>query len=133
MLSENQRRRIARKFLEENFGKKWKALPDETLDECRKLLIPKIGVERFNGLLGLYNHNFELWPAWIGRKPGDDEQRAFQVLYPPYLSDAKHQYIVVSDSKEELNEIVPLVFDEERRKLGLLEHETYGKYYIVYD
>ena len=61
------------------------------------------------------------------------EAKAFEVIYAPYVSDADKQFIAVSDSKEELNEIVERVFPEDRIKHGSIEYERYGKYYIAYD
>lgn len=115
MMNEEQRRRIARKFLEKNFGKRGYTY-----------------LKEFNIKIPLHD-NFELWKAWESVAPGDNQARAFEVIFAPYISSSKQRFIVVSDSKEELDEIVNMVFDEERRKEGFLEYDTYDKYYVVYD
>lgn len=78
-------------------------------------------------------HNFELNKSWESTDANGKEVKAFEVIYAPYVSDADKQFIAVSDSKEELNEIVKRVFPEDRRKYGFIEYERYGKYYIAYD
>ena len=115
MMNEEQRRRIARKFLEKNFGKRGYTY-----------------LKEFNIRIPLHD-NFELWKAWESATPGDNQARAFEVIFAPYISTSKQKFIAVSDSKEELNEIVHQVFDKERIRLGLLEYDKQDGYYVVYD
>lgn len=78
-------------------------------------------------------HNFGLNKSWESMDADGKEAKAFEVIYAPYVSDADKQFIAVSDSKEELNEIVKKVFSPDRIKLRLIEYERCGKYYIAYD
>lgn len=119
-MNEDSRRRIARKFLEENFG--------------------KYGLSQYNITIGgktfiSMSRPFELYRTWDSMRDGDfdNDARAFEVIYAPYVSEAEHKMIAVSDSQDELNEIVNKCFDKERVKLGLIEFEDYKGYKIAYD
>ena len=134
-MKEYKRRQIARKFLEKNFGKKWQPMPVEELARLKRELVTENGLspELVEKMVSLYNRDFELWRSWDSMKPGEHQARAFMVFHAPYISGAEDQYIAVSDSKEELEEIVNLVFDKERIALGLLEYDEMDGYYVVYD
>lgn len=109
MLSENKRRTIARKYLEEKFG--------------NQMAVPGMFVGR----------PFELWRDYSSMLPGKNEARAFEVFYPPYISNGRKSVIAVSDSKEEMREIVRASFDQESVKAGCPEYDTYQGYRIVFD
>lgn len=111
-MKEESRRRIARMFLEENFGK--------------KMVIDTEGFY-FEG------KPFELWRDYDSAKDGEYEVRAFQVLFAPYLSSAKKRMIAVSDNEKELHEIVRKSFEENSIKCGLVEYEEYKGYKVAYD
>ena len=129
-MNERARRNIARKFLEENFGKQGKRhLPINVITEISNM---ENGWKVLEAI-SLATHNFELNKSWESMDANGKEAKAFEVIYAPYISDADKQFIAVSDSKEELNEIVEKVFSPDRIKLGLIEYERYGKYYIAYD
>ena len=129
-MNERARRNVARKFLEENFGKQGKRhLPMNLLTEIFNM---ENGWKVLEAI-SLITHNFELNKSWESMDADGNEAKAFEVIYAPYVSDADKQFIAVSDSKEELNEIVEKVFNPDRIKLGLIEYERYGKYYIAYD
>ena len=112
-MNEQQRRRIARKFLEERFGKRGRMF------------------------IGAYDmvlpvpHNFELNKVWKTTVGQSTDARAFEVVFAPYVSGTNDNYIAVSDSMEELREIADLVFSEERK--DMVDYDTYGNYYIAYD
>lgn len=116
-MKEESRRRIARMFLEENFGKNGNL------------------VVNAYGLSFSIPKPFELYRSWESMKKDahDNEARAFEVMYAPYISSAEHRMIAVSDSKDELNEIVNQCFDKERIKLGLIEFDEYKGYKVAYD
>lgn len=130
MMNERARRNVARKFLEENFGKQEKRhLPMNLLTEISNM---ENGWKVLEAI-SLTTHNFELNKSWESMDANGNGAKAFEVIYTPYVSDADKQFIAVSDSKEELSEIVEKVFSPDRIKLGLIEYERYGKYYIAYD
>lgn len=130
MLNEEKRRRIARKFLEENFGKRsCNAIPKQIITELSKLENSEKAIEV---IAKMFLHDFELWRSWDSLD-ALNEARAFQVLYAPYVTTSDKQFIAVSDTKKELDEIVEKVFPEERREYGFIEYERYGNYYIAYD
>ena len=115
-MKEESRRRIARKFLEEYFGKTGRVL------------------ENIGGQLIPVPHPFELWREPLSTEDGNwGEARAFQVFYAPYISGAKKRLIAVAETSQELNEIVEQNFDPERIKMGFIEFETYKGYKIAYD
>ena len=109
-MKEEKRRKIAREFLENEFGK--------------RMVVPQIN---------FVGEPFQLWRDWDSMKPGTNEARAFEVIYAPYISGAKKRMITVSDSEEERREIVKKCFDQERIKVGCVEYETYKGYKIAYD
>ena len=129
-MNERARRNVARKFLEENFGKRGKPhLPANVIKEIS---------DTENGwkvLAAMFSttYDFELNKSRESADADGKEAKAFEVICAPYVSDADRQFIAVSDSKEELDEIVESVFPENRRKHGSVEYERYGKYYIAYD
>jgi hypothetical protein len=116
-MKEESRRRIARMFLEENFGKNG-----------------SLAVNAY-GLYISIPKPFELYRSWDSMKKGahDNEARAFEVMYAPYVSSAEHRMIAVSDSEDELKEIISQCFDKERIRLGLIEFEEYKGYKVAYD
>ena len=128
MLTEERRRRIARLFLEENFGKR-KTIPKKVWEECRNTM----DLETFQKLADVLSHDFELWRNWDSMKPGQHVARAFDVFYPPYISGSKKPIIAVGETYEEVKEIAKMVVPEERMKYGLPEFEEYKGYYIMYD
>ena len=131
MLSEKRRRTIARKFLEENFGKRvGNEVPKMIIRELAKLNNTEKAIEM---VAKAFSHEFELWRSFDSMDDGTNEAKAFEVIYAPYISTSGKQFIAVSDSRKELNEIVERVFPEDRRKYGFIEYERYGKYYIAYD
>ena len=114
-MKEDKRRIIARKFLEESFGKYGRVI----IGEGKNMTIaPK---------------PFELYRDYDSMTPGTNEARAFEVAYPPYVSSSKKRIIAVSDSNEERNEIVEACFDKDSIKYGCVEYETYKGYKIAYD
>ena len=130
MMNERARRNVARKFLEENFGKQGKHhLPINVITEISNM---ENGWKVLEAMFSI-THNFELNKSWESMDADGKEAKAFEVIYAPYVSDADKQFIAVSDSRKELNEIVERVFPEDRRKHGFIEYDRYGKYYIAYD
>lgn len=111
-MTEEKRKRIARKFLEENFGK----FKNIYLRNGAILQMP-----------------FELWRNWWSMENGKFEARAFSVINPPYVTGSTKPCIAVSDSKDELREIMNKIVPEERLKTGCPELEEYKGYYIMYD
>ena len=109
MLSENKRRTIARKYLEKNFGK--------------QMNVPGV----FAG------KPFELWRDYDSMLPGTNEARAFEVIYAPYVSGSHKRVIAVSDSIEEMKEIVKASFGKESVAAGCPEYDTYEGYKVVFD
>ena len=131
MLREERRRTIARKFLEENFGKRASnEVPEIIIRELAKLENSEKVIEM---IAKTFSHDFELWRSLDSMDEGTNEAKAFEVIYAPYISTSDNQFIAVSDSRKELNEIVERVFPEDRRKYGFIEYDRYGKYYIAYD
>lgn len=131
MLTEEKRRAIARKFLEENFGKRSSnEVPKMIIRELAKLENAEKAIEM---VAKAFFHDFELWRSYDSMDEGTNEAKAFEVFYAPYISTSDKQFIAVSDSRKELNEIVERVFPEDRRKYGFIEYDRYGKYYIAYD
>ena len=92
-MKEEKRRRIARSFLEESFGKRG------------------IGIGDFNGQYFPVMKFFELTRDYDSMLPGTWEARAFKVDNPPYSSEVLHSKIAVAETKEELDEIIKLCFD----------------------
>lgn len=127
-MNEEKRRRIARQFLEENFGKK-KHIPQEEVTKIAKTM----GVEAAAKILAYLSHEFELWKNYESIKSDESEARAFDVFYPPYVSGNKNPVIAVGETYEEVKEIAKLIIPEDRLKLGLPEYEEYKGYYIMYD
>ena len=126
-MKEESRRRIARKFLEEKFGKQWKPFSIEKLEELKKA----VGIMPFKILMeGLYSRNFELYRSWDSMMEGahDNEARAFEVLYAPYSSSAEKKMIAISDNNEELAEIVDKCFEKNDVK-----YADYKGYKVAYD
>lgn len=117
LMKEESRRKIARLFLEKKFGKYgWTKLTDIN---NRKVIVQV---------------PFELWRSWDSMIPKTFEARAFEVVHAPYVSGAVNKRIIaVSDSAEELNEIVEKCFDQERIKAGYVEYDNYKQYKIAYD
>lgn len=126
-MNEEKRRKIAREFLEKNFGKR-KQVPQEVV--CA--LAETMNAETIVKVLNYLNHDFELWKNYKSMK-SEGEARAFDVLYPPYISGNKNPVIVVGESYEEIDEIAKLIIPEDRLKLGLPEYEKYKGYYIMFD
>ena len=106
MLTVEKRRRIARKFIEKNFGK-------------YPVLITRYSYEKD------INNPFELWV--------EPDEVSFQVIHAPYVHRAGKAFIAVSDSKEELDESINRNFDKERVAAGCVEYEKEGEYFIAYD
>lgn len=106
MLTKEKRRRIARKFIEKNFGKY------------------PLKVER-NFVSPDYTRPFELWAEADGV--------SFQVIHAPYVHGPHKTFIAVSDNKEELHESVKSYFDKDSIATGCVEYEKEGEYFIAYD
>ena len=116
-MKEESRRKIARLFLEENFGKYGNKL-----------------TKTIEGKPVIVKQPFELWRDWDSMLPKSFEARAFEVIYAPYVSGLKNKrMITVSDNDQELREIVNQCFDKERVKAGCVEYETYKQYKVAYD
>lgn len=117
-MKEESRRRIARQFLEKEFGKYGNKL-----------------VKTIDGKLVIVKEPFELWRDIDSVEGGGwGEARAFQVIYAPYVSGLTNKRVIaVSDNVQELHEIVNQCFDQERVKAGCVEYETYKQYKIAYD
>ena len=114
MLSEYKRKKIAREFLEEFFGKYGGALA-ETIDG--KPVVIKVPFE-------LHQHYGSI---------KDDIVRAFKVVNPPYVSSTGRCVITVGESYDEVEEIGKLIVDEEHWKAGCPEFEKYKGYWVMYD
>jgi len=115
-MKEEQRRRIAREYLEENFGKwgmRFYTFNDTTIPVCK---LP-----------------FELWKCYESMEPGSWESRAFRVIDAPYASNSTKPVIIVSDNKEELFEIAKTVISEERMEMGSPEFDKFKNYYVMFD
>lgn len=111
-MKEDKRRRIAREFLEENFG----TYGVLNIEACgMKFNLPK---------------PFELFRAWDSMKVGvrENEARAFEVMYSPYHSNAKKRVIAVSDDEEELMEVVNQCFEKNDVK-----YADYKGHKVAYD
>lgn len=106
MLTKEKRRRIARKFIEKNFGK-------------YAFKVTGLGVEPD------MNHPFELW--------AENDGISFEVIHAPYVSGNHKRVIAVSDSKEELDNSVLTNFHKESVMEGCVEYEKFGDYFIAYD
>ena len=106
MLNKETRRRIARQFIEKNFGK-----------------YPIMVTRNFVG----YDlaHPVELW--------AEADEISFQVIHAPYVHGPHKTVIAVSESMEELNESINRNFDKDRIKNGFIEYEKFKDYYIAYD
>lgn len=106
MLSKETRRRIARQYLEKNFGK-------------YAFKVTRLGVEPD------LSRPFELW--------AENDGISFEVVHAPYASGNHKRVIAVSDSKEELNNSVLTNFHRESVMAGCVEYEKFKDYYIAYD
>ena len=115
-MKEEQRRRIAREYLEKNFG--------------------KYGVRFyfFNDVtLPISKPPFELWKCYESMEPGSWESRAFRVIDAPYITNSNKPVIIVSDNQEELFEIAKIVISEERWETGSPEFDRFKNYYVMFD
>ena len=113
MLNFEKRRKIAREFLEKNFGQYGGALA-ETID----------------GKPVIIKAPFELWKHYDEKFK---ETQAIRVIHAPYASGSKMPVIVVGETYEEVAEIGKKVVDEERWATGSPEFEQYKKYWVMYD
>lgn len=111
-MKEESRRRIARLFLEDTFGK-----------------YGYINVDVY-GKTYSFPKAFELYRSWdsMDKKSEYNEARAFEVMYSPYHSKAEHRMIAVSDNDKELKDIVNQCFEKKDVK-----YEEYKGYKIAYD
>lgn len=106
MLNKETRRRIARQYIEKNFGK-------------YAFKVTRNGVEPD------LNRPFELW--------AENDGISFEVIHAPYVSGNHKRAIAVSDSKEELNKSVLENFHKESVTTGCVEYDKFKDYYIAYD
>lgn len=128
MLTEEKRRKIARQFLEENFGKRT-PISQELMKEWLKLK----DVNTIVTLITMNSHNFELWRNYESIKPNENQARAFDIFYSPYKSENENPVIAVGESYEEVKEIAKLIIPEDRLKQESPNYEEYKGYYIMYD
>jgi len=106
MLNKETRRRIARKFIEKNFGK-------YPLMVTRNFSCPD------------YSRPFELW--------AEPDEVSFQVIHAPYVHGPHKTVIAVSDNEKELHESVKKNFDKNNIAAGCVEYENFENYFIAYD
>lgn len=114
MLSEYQRKKIARNFLAERFVKP---------------ILPRL--ERLAGKEINPCSCFELWRTY--KSQINNNARAFTPYPVMYVTGSTYPYIAVAETKEEAIEIMNKETPEDRLKCGFPEIEQYGKYWVVYD
>lgn len=109
-MNEDKRRRIAREFLETNFGKD---------GICDGIII--------NGQRTKARRYFELWRNYASIGSDGKEARAFDVYYPPYPNPINQPVIIVAENKEELDEVSSKLWGFKTR-----EFKVYKNCFIAY-